>query len=55
MNMLAIRKILICGSAFAALALASPAYASKCEAGTVFNPITKVRWNCIFPDRKSVV
>ncbi|AOF96940.1 traU family protein [Sphingobium sp. RAC03] len=26
-----------------------PAQASKCEAGTIFNPITKVRWTCIFP------
>ena len=31
------------------LAWPSPARASKCEAGTVFNPITKVRWTCIFP------
>jgi conjugal transfer pilus assembly protein TraU len=31
------------------LAMASPAHASKCEAGTIFNPITKVRWSCIFP------
>ena len=40
------------GAAALALALvapATPAHASKCEAGTVFNPITKVRWNCIFP------
>ncbi len=28
---------------------ATPAHASKCEAGTIFNPITKVRWTCIFP------
>ena len=28
---------------------AAPAKASKCEAGTIFNPITKVRWTCIFP------
>jgi conjugal transfer pilus assembly protein TraU len=27
----------------------APARASKCEAGTNFNPITKVRWTCIFP------
>lgn len=37
----------------AMLSLASigstPAHASKCEAGTIFNPITKVRWTCIFP------
>lgn len=33
----------------ALLATPSAAHASKCEAGTVFNPITKVRWNCIFP------
>lgn len=25
------------------------AHASRCEAGTIFNPITKVRWTCIFP------
>ncbi|EQB16776.1 conjugal transfer protein [Sphingobium lactosutens DS20] len=31
------------------LAWPSEAHASKCEAGTVFNPITKVRWTCIFP------
>src|SRR3546814_9890746 len=31
------------------LAWPSQAHASKCEAGTVFNPITKVRWTCIFP------
>jgi len=37
------------GLALALLAPASPAHASKCPAGTVFNPITKVRWNCIFP------
>lgn len=30
-------------------ASATPAHASKCEAGTIFNPITKVRWSCIFP------
>ncbi|ANI79200.1 Protein TraU [Sphingobium sp. EP60837] len=29
--------------------VATPAHASKCEAGTIFNPITKVRWTCIFP------
>ena len=29
--------------------MSAPAQASKCEAGTIFNPITKVRWNCIFP------
>ena len=35
--------------ALAASGAAAPAHASKCEAGTIFNPITKVRWNCIFP------
>ena len=32
-------------------AIAAPpsAHASKCEAGTIFNPVTKVRWTCIFP------
>src|SRR3546814_2106855 len=34
---------------FMTLAWPSQAHASKCEAGTVFNPITKVRWTCIFP------
>ncbi|MCH2219921.1 MAG: TraU family protein, partial [Dechloromonas sp.] len=33
----------------AGLGAAAPAHASSCPAGTVFNPITKVRWNCIFP------
>lgn len=33
----------------ATLAWPSQALASKCEAGTAFNPITKVRWTCIFP------
>lgn len=28
---------------------AAPAHASKCEASSIFNPITKVRWTCIFP------
>ncbi len=32
-----------------ALSLASPAHASSCPTGAVFNPITKVRWTCIFP------
>ena len=27
----------------------APAQASKCPSDTIFNPITKVRWNCIFP------
>jgi conjugal transfer pilus assembly protein TraU len=49
MKGLSLRRLLALGCGFAALALASPAHASKCEAGTVFNPITKVRWNCIFP------
>ena len=31
------------------LAPTTPAHASKCPSDTVFNPITKVRWNCIFP------
>jgi len=35
-------------SASAAI-LPGTAKASKCEAGTVFNPITAVRWTCIFP------
>ncbi|MDR6116634.1 conjugal transfer pilus assembly protein TraU [Sphingomonas sp. SORGH_AS789] len=34
--------------AFSLLGAASPARASKCESGA-FNPITKVRWSCIFP------
>src|SRR6478609_7872177 len=28
---------------------ATPAAASKCDAGTIFNPVTRVRWTCIFP------
>ena len=35
-------------SASAAI-LPGTAKASRCEAGTVFNPITKVRWTCTFP------
>ena len=35
--------------ALAAGGASAPAHASKCEAGTIFNPLTKVRWNCIFP------
>lgn len=31
------------------LAFTAPAHASSCPTGTVFNPITKVRWTCIFP------
>src|SRR3546814_4716225 len=27
----------------------APAQASKCPSDTIFNQITKVRWNCIFP------
>ncbi|MAM11820.1 MAG: conjugal transfer protein [Sphingobium sp. SCN 64-10] len=49
MKGLSLRRLLALSCGFAALALAAPAHASKCEAGTVFNPITKVRWNCIFP------
>ena len=30
-------------------AFTAPAHASSCPTGTVFNPITKVRWTCIFP------
>ena len=37
------------GMAIALLSPATPALASKCEADTIFNPVTKVRWNCIFP------
>jgi conjugal transfer pilus assembly protein TraU len=40
---------LLCAAALCLSIAASPAHASKCEAGTVFNPITKVRWTCIFP------
>lgn len=32
-----------------AIGFASAANASPCPAGAVFNPITKVRWTCIFP------
>jgi len=32
----------------ASLGWPGQAHASKCESG-VFNPITKVRWTCIFP------
>lgn len=42
------RGALLLGALLATMAPA-PAQASKCEAGTIFNPITKVRWNCIFP------
>ena len=35
--------------ALSLLAPATPAHASKCPSDTGFNPITKVRWNCIFP------
>jgi conjugal transfer pilus assembly protein TraU len=33
----------------AAAGWSRPALASKCEATSIFNPITKVRWTCIFP------
>ncbi|NKJ02385.1 TraU family protein [Novosphingobium sp. SG707] len=49
MKGLSLPKALALAATCLTLAVASPAHASKCEAGTIFNPITKVRWSCIFP------
>ena len=49
MNRSRIRNALGAALLLASGLAASPAQASSCPAGTVFNPITKVRWNCIFP------
>ena len=40
-----------CMIAFASMVTVAPraAHASKCPADTIFNPITKVRWTCVFP------
>jgi conjugal transfer pilus assembly protein TraU len=46
-----LRMLLLAGllALVGAIGWAQPAMASKCEAGTILNPITKVRWTCIFP------